>query len=170
MANKQLFHIIWTVFNEYPVWDKRGNWQKLSATYAELEKHHISYHFYKALHPEYTNKHPQQERALLSEKAMAQLKSDIENLCQDNKDRIIDGLKIKMLTIDPSKVEMLVFSDLEVLPQKIGRLKSRTATLLSFEYPETYVGKGTWGKGFWYSNILNKEDLAIAIIKDYRLK
>ena len=87
-----------------------------------------------------------------------------------NKDRIIDGLKIKMLTIDPSKVEMLVFSDLEVLTQKIGRLKSRTATLLSFEYPETYVGKGTWGKGFWYSNILNKEDLAIAIIKDYRLK
>ncbi|THF51806.1 hypothetical protein E6C50_08605 [Flavobacterium supellecticarium] len=170
MANHQLFHIIWTVFNAYPVWDKRGNWQKLSATYAELEKHHISYHPYKTLHPEYTNRHSQQEPTLLSEKAIAQLKSDIENLCQDNKDRIIDGLKIKMLRIDPSKVEMLVLSDAAVLAQKIGRLKSRTATLLSFEYPETYVGKGTWGKGFWYSNILNKEDLAIAIIKDYRLK
>lgn len=168
MENKQLFHVIWTIFNGYPVWDKRGNWQKLADTYAELEKHDIHYHLYKELKPEYLNKTPKQELSLLHEKAINQLKSDIEKLCKENQDRIVNGLNIKMLKVDTSKVEMLVFSNSNVITQKIARLKSRTATLLSFEYPETYVGKGTWGKGFWCSNILNKEDLAISIIKDFR--
>lgn len=164
MANKQLFHIIWTTFNEYPAWDKSGNWQQLADTYTQLQKHDISYTLSHELHSEYVNKKPQKERILLNEKAIAQLKIDIEALCQQNKDRIIDGLEIKMLHVTESAVEMLVFSNIDSIAQKISRLKSRTSTLLSLKYPEAFFGKGTWGKGFWYSVILNKEDLAISII------
>ena len=168
MGNKQLFHIIWTTFGEYPVWDKNGNWQKLTDIYVELKKHNISCNLSHELQIAYVNKNAQKSPLLINEKAMVQLKIDIVELCQENKDRIINGLEIKMLKIDESKVEMLVFSDLNSMTQKISRLKSRTSTLLSFKYPEEYFGKGTWGKGFWYSNILNKEDVAISMIKNYR--
>lgn len=167
MSNNQLFHIIWTTFNEYPVWDKNGNWQKLTDTYTELYKHNIAYNLSKELQIGYINKHSQKDRLLLNEKGMSQLKSDIEELCKENQDRIINGLEIKMLKIDESKIEMLVYSDLNLLTQKISRLKSKTSTLLNLKYPEKYFGRGTWGKGFWYSTILNKEDLAISIIKNY---
>lgn len=169
MSNKQLFHIIWTTFNEYPVWDRNGNWQKLLDAYAELQKQNINYincNLSRELPTEYVNRDSRNDRLLLDEKSMNQLRLDIEKLCQKNKDRIIDGLEIAMLNISESKVEMLVFSDITSITQKISRLKSRTATLLSFEYPDKFVGKGTWGKGFWYSTIFNKEDLAISIIKN----
>lgn len=169
MSNKQLFHIIWTTFNEYPVWDRNGNWQKLLDAYAELQKQNINYincNLSRELPTEYVNRDSRNDRLLLDEKPMNQLRLDIEKLCQKNKDRIIDGLEIAMLNISESKVEMLVFSDITSITQKISRLKSRTATLLSFEYPDKFVGKGTWGKGFWYSTIFNKEDLAISIIKN----
>ncbi|POR24151.1 hypothetical protein BWK58_08490 [Flavobacterium columnare] len=165
MYNKQLFHVIWTTFDEYPVWDKNGNWQKISDAYLELQKHKIDYYSSRELQFRYTNKNSQKSRLVLNEKAMTQLKNDIEELCQQNKDRIIDGLEIKMLNINESKVEMLVFSNIDLISQKISRLKSRTSTLLSLKYPEVYFGSKTWGKGFWFSNIFNKEDLAISIIK-----
>ena len=168
MGNKQLFHIIWTTFNEYPVWDKNGNWQKLTDTYTELQKHNINCNLSRELQIGYSNKISQKERFLLNEKAMTQLKIDIEELCQQNEDRIINGLEIKMLNINESKVEILAFSNIDSITQKISRLKSRTSTLLSLKYPEEFLGKGTWGKGFWCSNILNKENLAISIIKNYR--
>lgn len=168
MGNKQLFHVIWTTFNEYPVWDKNGNWQKLSNTYSELQKQHINCNLFKELQNGYLKSNSKKDRLLLNKQAILQLKFDIEDLCKENHDRIIDGLEIKMLTIDESKVELLVYSNLNALTQKISRLKSRTATLLNLKYPEAYFGKGTWGKGFWYSNILNKEDLAISIIKNCR--
>lgn len=164
MSNKQLFHIIWTSFNEYPAWDKHGSWQHLADTYTELQKHHISYTLSHELHNVYVNKSPQKDRVLLNEKAITQLKMDIETLCQPQKDRIIDGMEIHMLHVNESAVEMLVFCNTALLAQKISRLKSRTSTLLSSKYPESYFGKGTWGKGFWCSTILNKEDLAISII------
>lgn len=164
MSNKQLFHIIWTSFDEYPVWDQHGHWQQLADTYAELQKHQISYILSHELHSDYANKKPQKKRVLLNEKAIAQLKMDIETLCQPHKDRIIDGLEINTLHVNGSSVDMLVFSNTSSIAQKISRLKSRTSTLLSLKYPETFFGKGTWGKGFWCSTILNKEDLAISII------
>jgi hypothetical protein len=167
MYNKQLFHVIWTTFEEYPVWDKNGNWQKVSDAYLELQKHKIDYSLSRELQIGYTGKNSRKSRLVLNQKAMIQLKNDIEELCQQSKDRIIDGLEIKMLNINESKVEMLVFSNIDLISQKISRLKSRTSTLLSLNYPEEYFGKGTWSKGFWHSNILNKEDLAISIIKNY---
>lgn len=166
MQHKQLFHVIWTTFDEYPVWDKQGNWQEISDTYLVLQEQKIAFHLSRALPSNYSNKESKPTRLVLNEKAITQLKSDIEALCEQNKDRIIDGLAIKMLHIDTSKVEMLVFTNSLRITQQISRLKSRTSTLLSLKYPEAHFGKGTWGKGFWQATLLNKEDLAITIINN----
>lgn len=168
MSNRQLFHIIWTTHNEYPVWDKNGNWQTLADVYEKLRKQQIHCHFSRELPTTYSHKHPQKDRLLLDGKAMVQLKHDIETLCREGGDRIIDGLEINMLHIHESGVEMLVLAGQHSLAPKIARLKSRTATLLSFKFPETYSGKGTWGKAYWYATILNREDLAVSILKNYR--
>lgn len=165
MSDKQLFHIIWTTFNEYPVWDKNGNWQKLTNTYVTLQKQAINYNLSHQLQTEYTPVLPK-GRLLLNEKVIIQLKMDIEELCQPDKDRIINGLKVKMLNINESMIELLVLSNINSITQQISRLKSRTSTLLSLKYPQEFSGKGTWGKGFWCSNILNKQNLAIAIIEN----
>ena len=167
MGRKQLFHIIWTTYQEYPVWDKNGNWQKLADAYTVMQDHHINYNLSHELPAGYINKSSREERLLLNEKSMAQLKLDIEKVCRKNGDRIIDGLEIKMLNVNDSKVEILAFSPTESITQKISRLKSITSSLLRSKYPEEFFGKGTWGKGFWYSNIFNKEDLAVSIIKNY---
>ena len=166
MQHNQLFHVIWTTFDEYPVWDNQGNWQKISDTYLVLQEQEVAFHLSHALPNNYSNKESKPTRLVLNEKIIAQLKSDIEALCQQNNDRIIDGLDIRMLHIDVSKVEMLVFTNSTRLNQQISRLKSRTSTLLSLKYPEVHYGKGTWGKGFWQATLLNKEDLAIAIINN----
>ena len=165
--NNQLFHIIWTTYNEYPVWDRNGRWKKLTDTYSKLRLQNISYTLSHELSDEYVNKNPQNNRILLQEKSINQLRIDIHELCRENSDRIIDGLEIKALHINESKVEILVFSNIKVLNQKISRLKSKTSSaLLSSKYTEEFSGNKIWGKGFWYSTILNKEDLAISIIQD----
>ncbi|MGX7666747.1 hypothetical protein [Flavobacterium pedocola] len=165
MHNNQLFHIIWTTFEEYPVWDKNGNWEKIRNCYLELKNHDITCTFSHELQTNYLNKKPKTNRLQLNDNARKQLKKDIEELCLENSDRIIDGLKIEMLHIDESSVEMLVSSNVTSIEQKIARLKSRTATLLSLKYPNEYFGKNTWGKGIWFSHILNKESLAVSILK-----
>ncbi|SDJ57259.1 hypothetical protein [Chryseobacterium jejuense] len=167
MSNKQLFHIIWTTHHEYPVWDKNGNWQKLVNAYTELQKYTISCYLSHVLPIRYVNKSSKNELLLLNEKSINQLKIDIEKLCRKNGDRIIDGLEIKMLRINESKVEILAFSPAVSILQKISRLKSKTSSLLGTKYPEEFPENKIWGKGFWYSNILNKEDLAVSIIKNH---
>lgn len=167
MGNKQLFHIIWTTHHEYPVWDKNGNWQSLVNTYTELQKHNISCYLSHGLPIGCTNNSPKNGLLLLNEKSIIQLKLNIEELCRENADRIIDGLEIKMLRINESKVEILAFSQAASILQKISRLKSKTSSLLASKFPDEFPEKKIWGKGFWYSNILNKEDLAVSIIKNY---
>lgn len=165
-SNNQLFHIIWTTYNEYPVWDRNGCWKKLTDTYSKLRIQNINFISSHDLPDGYINTTPQNNRILLKEKSINQLRIDIFELCRENNDRVIDGLEIKALHINESKVEILVFSNIKVLNQKISRLKSKTSSaLLSSKYTEAFSGKKIWGKGFWYSTILNKEDLAISIIK-----
>lgn len=95
------------------------------------------------------------------------MRTEIHELCRENSDRVIDGLEIKVLHINESKVEIVVLSNIKVLNQKISRLKSKTSSaLLSSKYTEEFSGNKIWGKGFWYSMILNKEDLAIAMIQN----
>lgn len=162
----QLFHVIWTTFNEYPVYDKRGSFQQLKETNNQLIAQQIGYVCSKDLPEEYILASPQPGKVRLTEQATLYLKEEIERLCKKDADRIINELDIKMIKIDESKIELLVYTNANELNQKIARLKSRTSSLLSFKFPDTYVGKSNYGKGIWYASILNKELLAISIIKN----
>ena len=54
-------------------------------------------------------------------------------------------------------VHLVLACPVEKLHQRIGRLKSRSATLLSFEPDAGVGGKGTWGKGFWWAHLPSEE-------------
>jgi REP element-mobilizing transposase RayT len=161
----QLFHVIWTSFETYPLWDKNGDYQKTKELYSKLGDQKTTFHLSKEF-PNYLGKKPKVNRVTFSKEAMKQLKTAIENLCLPGKDRIIDGMKLELVSIHENHVELLLRCDLTFLSQKISRLKSRTATLLSFSFPESHFGKNTWGKGFWFASILNHEEKALSIIKE----
>ncbi|VXB49816.1 conserved hypothetical protein [Flavobacterium sp. 9AF] len=165
MNKKQLFHVIWTSFESFPVWDKKGNWENLALAYLELKNQGIVFELSKPFQQVYLNEKERAEAVVFNEHAIVHLTQDILDLCQPNGDRLVASLEIEWLDVEASKVEMLVWCEANLLHQKIGRLKSRTATLLSFAYPEDYFGKGTWAKGFWYARIENQESLAISILK-----
>ncbi len=153
----QLFHVVWTTFEAYSIGDQRGNWQKIKDLYSNLEKQQISFQLSEEFPAKYLSKEPRANRVQLSQKAMEQLKKELVELCYPGKDRILDGLKLEMATIHESHVELLVYSDQTSLKQKISRLKSRSATLLS-------SGKNTWGKGIWIAQIFNHGEQTKSII------
>ena len=163
MAEGQLFHVLWTSSGEYPVWNKNGGWEKLKTVYSVLEQQEISSRFSQPLPKEYVQKTARTDRILFDEEVRGKLTADIMELCQ--KDRILEGISLEMVRVTESSVELLVYCHPDSLKQKISRLKSRTATLLSFAFPDYFPGKGTWGKGFWFAAILNKEALAASIIR-----
>lgn len=159
---KQLFHLICTTFGEYPVWDKQGDWEKLKALYAVLEQREIQWCFSKELPPVYSGKKKHPERVLFNAEAKEKITAEVMELCQ--KDRLLEGISLEMIRVSDSYMELLVYTHPDALIQQVSRLKSRTATLLSFHFPLVFKGKGTWGKGTWYAEILNKKVLAASII------
>jgi hypothetical protein len=161
--NQHLFHVIWTTFGEFPVWDKRGNWNDLVAQYRKLSECEIHYQLSRALHARYENKAQEPSIVFLDRPAQEQLKQDLHNLTHGG-DRIVQNLELVVSDISETTVQLLVFSDFASLNQKISRLKSRTATLLSFGFPEACQGKKTWGKGYWRADIHNKNERALSII------
>lgn len=163
----QLFHVIWTTFEEYPIHDSRGSWQKIKDLYRNLEKQQIAFQLSEEFPAKYLSKEPRASRVILSPKAINQLKKEIEVLCQPGKDRIISGLKLETVCIQETHIELLIYCQPSSLKQKISRLKSRSATFLSFAFPESYFGKNTWGKGIWAAQIFNHEELTISIIKHF---
>ncbi|MNJ86613.1 hypothetical protein D3C87_41170 [compost metagenome] len=161
----QLFHIIWTTFEEYPIHDNRGNWQKTKELYLILKEQQTAFQLSEEFPVEYLCKEPKSKRIKLSEKARNQLKADVEKLCQPGKDRIISGLKLETVQIHETHIELLVYCQPVSLKQKVSRLKSRSATLLSSDFPESYHGKNTWGKGIWIAQLFNPTASAVSTIK-----
>lgn len=162
----QLFHIIWTTFEEYPIPDSRGNWQKTKDLYSVLEEQQTAFQLSEEFPVEYQNKEPRTNRLILSQKAITQLTKEMTELCQPGKDRIISDLKLEMVYVHETHVELLVYCHPETLKQKISRLKSRSATLLSFDFPESYHGKNTWGKGIWIAHLFNPTANTLSTIKE----
>ena len=163
----QLFHIIWTTFEEYPIHDSRGNWQKTKDLYLILEEQQIAFQLSEEFPAAYQGKEPRANRLTLAPKAISQLKKEVEILCQPGKDRIISGLKLEMVHVHETRVELLIYCHPSSLKQKVSRLKSRSATLLSFDFPESHFGKNTWGKGIWVAQIFNHQEQTISIIKHH---
>lgn len=161
---KPLVHILWTTFDTLPVWDKNGNWDEFSKKYQILKENKIDFTTSHKLYNNYNNQTKKPTTRFLSDKAIIQLEADILNLTKPNTDRIINELNIAHIKITNVFVEILLYSDELDINQKIARLKSRTATLLHFSFPEEFLGKQTWSKGYWQSTFKKNQDLALNIL------
>lgn len=163
---KQYHHIIWNVFAIYPPWDERGDWDYLIRTYEQLKDHDVELKFEKDLPGSFQNKGSFEECIAFNAEQIEFLKTEIAALTKENGDRICGNLPIQFLDIEKTYVELIIHEEEEVLKQKIARLKSRLATLLSFKFPETFQGKNTWGKGLWVVQFHGEVDKAIELIKE----
>ena len=161
-----LLHIHWTTFDTLPIWDKNGNWNEFYTKYQILKERKIVFTTSKKIHENYNNLKSRTTCRSLSKNAITQLKEDIIDLSKPNKDRIIEQLEIRHIKITNISIEIILFSNQTDISQKIARLKSRTATLLHFNFPDEFTEARTWSKGYWQATIYNKKEIAFEIIKN----
>lgn len=160
----QLFHIAWTTFEEYPILDARGNWQKIKDLYSKLEQQQTAFQLSEEFPAAYHPKEPRVNLVVLSSKAIGQLQTILEELCAPGKDRVISGLKLEMAHVHETHVELLVYCEPVSLNQKVSRLKSLSASLLEFHSTD-HPGKNTWGKGIWIAQLFNPTASAVSTIQ-----
>ena len=90
---------------------------------------------------------PRDRLVLLSSAARDVVRSSIVELAAQ--DRVAGGTPLAAVGATSTAVHVVLCCPLETLHQRVGRLKSRTATLLAFS-PELGVGgRNTWARGFW---------------------
>lgn len=163
MTNKVTFHIIFNTFGAFPVWDRRGNWNELKNRYSTLSELGIDMKSEHDFPAEYQKTEP--TNAISFEKEEIQfLTESIQHLTRENGDRVCGNMEIELLHVQPHFVELIVREEEALVLQKLSRLKSRLATLLSFEFPHRFSGKHTWSKGFWNARITGDVNRAITIL------
>lgn len=154
---KKHFHIIWWTFKTWPVWDERGNWQWLADFYKDLAEQKIETTILKPIANRFKN---QDENVIIFNDEQKELLAD-ELLKLINNDNIAQGLDVQEFAIKDNYVEMLVFATEEEMMQKVARLKSRLATLLSFKFKEVFKGENTWGNGIWKAEINSEKGIEL---------
>lgn len=154
------WHIVWTTFLAWPPKDARGSWQDLADLYTDLAQRHGPIKMSDPLPDRWQGKPEPGNVLTLSPVARTLLAKSVYELARD--DRIAGDTPIRALAVQPRSVQILLACPSEVMHQRIGRLKSRSATLLSFDPATDIVGEGTWGKGFWWAR-LEEEDCVSAV-------
>ena len=146
------WHILWTAY-PVPVPNRQRNTiDGLYKFYGVLKTNEIKYEISQPLKAKaYTSK-IKPDRPILNPLLV---ENDIKRLAIANGDRIAGDLPIISILVMSDRVELLTRFDGDNLLQKIARLKSRSATLLSFS-SETEGGKHTWSKGIWYGKSTDK--------------
>jgi hypothetical protein len=163
--SKKIYHIIWSTFGSYPVWDNRGDWLELKATYGQLVLNEVDFELNKEFTSIYNNKPITNQQIEIDESHFEFLKDELIDLAKIDGDRIAGDLELLYVNINKTFIELIVKEKPSDLKQKLSRLKSRLATLMSFNEPEIFKGKKTWGKGIWISTINSKVTEAIEILK-----
>ena len=152
---KEFSHIVWTTHGCWKPDDQRGDWTQLGDFYNRLLTEFAGVKFSRALPHVWNPQAPLRDHVSLGDKARAQLGADIRKLSVS--DRVAGNMPVVAIAVEPTCVQLVLSCDAASLSQKVGRLKSRTATLLKFN-PETGVGgKNTWGKGFWYASFVDQK-------------
>ena len=152
MNSGNFWHVVWTTYGCWRPDDQRGDWTRLGDFYKQLTEEFPEVQLSHPLPKAWKSAGPQKDHVNLSDKARAQVEFDIRKLSAPKGDRVAGNTPVLEIAVQPHCVELIVSCDADALSQKIGRLKSRTATLLSFN-PETGIGgKGTWSRGFWYAH------------------
>ncbi len=162
---KECYHIIWNTFGIYPVWDERGDWEDLGRVYRLLIDNAIDLKFERDLPDSYQNEKRFNLHIEFDKEQKEFLTTQIKDLTKENGDRVCGQLDVLYLSIENSHIELVVIEEEHILKKKIARLKSRSATLLSFKYPSIFKGKNTWSKGVWITQIKNDPNKAVEIIK-----
>lgn len=142
------WHILWTV---YPI--PAPNRQKTTISglpefYEKLATDKIKHEVSQPLKALVHSSNTKPNRPILNPSSVEE---DIKRLTEEKGDRIAGNLPILDLLVRSDRVELLVKFNGDNLVQKISRLKSRSATLLSFSSDFGEGGNHTWGKGIWYA-------------------
>jgi hypothetical protein len=163
-AGKNWWHVIWTTFLARTPADPRGGWSRLTEAYSGLlESYGAEIVLSDPLDVRWQNKPNPPESLQLSPIARQVAAKSILELAKE--DRVAGDTEISAMAIDGQSVQIVLACPSHLLHQRVGRLKSRTATLLSFERETGIAGKGTWSRGFWWAR-LTKEPM-LAAIEDY---
>lgn len=145
------WHVIWTTFKVPLPADERGDWTALSQFYAEVAAAEGPIAMSAQLATQWQAKPVATGAIALSTHARQVVADSILDLAAN--DRVAGELRVRVLDVGEQAVHVLVESTEEGLSQRIGRLKSRTATLLSFDAAAGVGGKGTWSRGFWWASL-----------------
>ena len=164
MKATKLYHIVWTTYNEYPVWDKRGNWQQLAETYQLFKNKEIYHTLTHRLQNEYSGGKTL-SKVILDQDAREIIKASINELCTENKDRIISGAILKMLKITETQVEIILLSNSDNISQIVARIKSKSSSLLHNKRTDCFINNHLWGKGFWMATFFDDLEQIMAMIK-----
>jgi hypothetical protein len=146
---QKTWHVIWCTYLEWPPYDRRGEWTNLQQFYSEL----ITTFLDVKLPLKYLKRPAPIGHVLLSDLAQAQLRRDIVELTKPEGDRIAGHTTIWAMAVQRNAVQLVLSCENKDLKQKLGRLKSRLATLLSFNSELNVGGRNTWSKGIWYARL-----------------
>lgn len=142
------WHLIWTVY-PVPTPDKqRASDYGLRDLYDEFQNQGINVELSAPLSSSISQKVVRPDEAIDNP---ADLKSNILELTAIGGDRIAGGLPVLAIAVKADRVELLVHYGGTDLIQKIARVKSRSAPLLSWRNRSENGGRQTWSKGIWYA-------------------
>lgn len=163
---KGLYHIIWSTYHAFPVWDIRGDWSKLAELYAMFDLNAIGYQPSHELPRQWERRETNPKAIELTSCEQQYVQKNLQGLVVH--DRIAGGLEVMACAVSEQHVELLVREEGVQLLQKVARLKSRLATLLHFAFPQKFQGAHTWGKGIWVAEILSHHQQGIALVMEHR--
>lgn len=152
------WHVLWTTSLAWPPRDSRGDWEKLSRFYAGLTEQHGEVEVSSPLPRRWQRRPAPEDAVRLSPSARDALAASIRELARS--DRVAGDTPIRALAIQPASVQIVLACPSELLHQRVGRLKSRSATELSYAPGAGIGGAGTWGRGFWWARLGTEELLA----------
>jgi hypothetical protein len=150
-ARQPHWHVVWVTHLAWPPTDQRGDWQALADFYSELSASGLSVITSETM-PERWNRCPPRGGVVkLSDAARSCVAADLQALASS--DRVAGGTQIRAAEVGQLSVQLLVSCPQASMNQRIARLKSRSATLLTFRTELGVGGRGTWGKGIWWARI-----------------
>ena len=145
------WHVVWVTRLAWPPTDERGDWQALADLYSRLSAAGLSVEMSERL-PERWKCYPARDGTVnLSAAARSFLAADL--LALATSDRVAGGTIVRAWAIGLQSVQLVVSCPPASMNQRIGRFKSRSATLLGFRTELGAGGDATWGKGIWWARI-----------------
>jgi hypothetical protein len=153
MSEVSIWHVVWTT------WGSSLDWRVLQARRAVAATSHDA----PLPAPLYSEQRETSSILALDEAACRQIENDIRELTAPGGDRIAGNTLVFAVAARNSRVELVLRWEEARLQQVVGRLKSRTATLLSFVRAHGLPGKQTWSTGFGRIRCLDEEAVRQAI-------